>query len=92
MLFRMNSGSDGAFAKRQKMDGGQVQALQQPAQVCQIYSPNPSLLGAQVDGHVDGAFNSGYLATVRVNGFTYRALLFSPYLALPTPGIAAMGK
>lgn len=88
----MNPGPDCTFAKRQKLDASQAQALQQPAQVCQIYSPNPSLLGAQVEGHVDGAFNSGYLATVRVNGFTYRALLFSPYLALPTPGIAAMGK
>ncbi len=32
-----------------------------------------------------GSFQSGYLAEVAVNGFTYHAVLFSPYLALATP-------
>ena len=32
-----------------------------------------------------GSFQSGYLAEVAVNGFTYHAMLFSPYLALATP-------
>jgi len=39
----------------------------------------------QVDGKVTGSFQSGYLAEVAVNGFTYHAVLFSPYLALATP-------
>lgn len=33
-----------------------------------------------------GSIESGYLAEVAVNGFTYQAVLFSPYLALNTPG------
>lgn len=40
----------------------------------------------QVDGKVTGSIESGYLAEVAVNGFTYQAVLFSPYLALNTPG------
>ena len=40
---------------------------------------------SQVDGKVTGSFQSGYLAEVAVNGFTYHAVLFSPYLALNTP-------
>ena len=44
------------------------------------------LLTWQVDGKVTGSFQSGYLAHVAVNGFTYHAVLFSPYLALNTPG------
>ena len=39
----------------------------------------------QVEGKVTGSFQSGYLAEVAVNGFTYHAMLFSPYLALATP-------
>lgn len=39
----------------------------------------------QVQGKVTGSFQSGYLADVTVNGFTYQAVLFSPYLALNTP-------
>lgn len=38
-----------------------------------------------MDGKVTGSFQSGYLAEVAVNGFTYHAVLFSPYLALNTP-------
>ncbi|GMH32610.1 hypothetical protein BSKO_00444 [Bryopsis sp. KO-2023] len=78
---RVSMGPGDADEKRHKPDSSAGPS----GQVCRLFSPNPSLLGAQVEGHVDGAFNSGYLATVRVNGFTYRALLFSPYLALPTP-------
>ena len=40
----------------------------------------------QVDGKVTGSIESGYLAEVAVNGFAYQAVLFSPYLALNTPG------
>lgn len=39
----------------------------------------------QIQGKVTGSFQSGYLADVTVNGFTYQAVLFSPYLALHTP-------
>lgn len=39
-----------------------------------------------MDGKVTGSIESGYLAEVAVNGFTYQAVLFSPYLALNTPG------
>ncbi|DBA99069.1 TPA: hypothetical protein ACH3X1_014205 [Trebouxia sp. C0004] len=63
-------------SKRQRTDA---------APNCTIYIPNPSLIGAQVDGKVTGSFQSGYLAEVAVNGFTYHAVLFSPYLALATP-------
>ena len=33
-----------------------------------------------------GSFQSGYLAELAVNGFSYHAVLFSPYLALNAPG------
>ena len=38
-----------------------------------------------MQGKVTGSFQSGYLADVTVNGFTYQGVLFSPYLALNTP-------
>lgn len=66
-------------SKRQRMDD---------TPNCTIYIPNPSLVGAQVEGKVTGSFQSGYLAEVAVNGFTYHAMLFSPYLALATPPAA----
>ena len=44
-----------------------------------------SSIALQVQGKVTGSFQSGYLADVTVNGFTYQAVLFSPYLALNTP-------
>jgi len=44
------------------------------------HSPQPQMLGATVEGTVDGMFNAGYLATVRVGGNTFRAVLFSPIL------------
>lgn len=43
------------------------------------------MVDVQVEGKVTGSFQSGYLAEVAVNGFTYHAVLFSPYLALATP-------
>ena len=46
----------------------------------------PCTADTQVDGKVTGSIESGYLAEVAVNGFTYQAVLFSPYLALNTPG------
>ncbi|RWR94309.1 rab9 effector protein with kelch motifs-like protein isoform X1 [Cinnamomum micranthum f. kanehirae] len=40
--------------------------------------PIPPLLGAEVRGTVDGAFDSGYLMTANVNGQILRGVLFSP--------------
>lgn len=37
-----------------------------------------SLVGAEVHGKVDGAFDSGYLMTAVVNGRTFRGILFPP--------------
>lgn len=87
----MGTSMSGQAAKKQKLDkvGNQmVTSAQQPhapATTFQLFTPNPSLIGAQVEGNIDAVFNAGYLATVKVNGFTYRALLFSPYLALSVP-------
>lgn len=52
---------------------------------CHCYQSDCSLACVQVQGKVTGSFQSGYLADVTVNGFTYQAVLFSPYLALNTP-------
>ena len=52
--------------------------------LCTAFVHNTCAL-CQVDGKVTGSFQSGYLAEVAVNGFTYHAVLFSPYLALNTP-------
>eukprot|EP00198_Chlamydomonas_reinhardtii_P014097 XP_001703434.1 predicted protein [Chlamydomonas reinhardtii] len=38
------------------------------------------VLGAPLEGEVDGVFSCGYLATVAVRGLTYKAVLFSPVL------------
>ena len=51
---------------------------------CHKYEVTGHML-IQVQGKVTGSFQSGYLADVTVNGFTYQAVLFSPYLALNTP-------
>ncbi|KAL8248955.1 hypothetical protein R6Q59_005823 [Mikania micrantha] len=37
-----------------------------------------NLIGAEVHGKVDGAFDSGYLMTATVNGRTFRGVLFPP--------------
>ncbi|XP_031496719.1 uncharacterized protein LOC116261916 isoform X2 [Nymphaea colorata] len=38
----------------------------------------PNLIGAEVQGTVDGAFDSGYLMTANVNGQIFRGILFTP--------------
>ncbi|CAA6653960.1 unnamed protein product [Spirodela intermedia] len=48
-------------------------------------------IGAEVRGSVDGAFDSGYLMTAKVNGLVLRGVLFAPVIpvhlhqARPTP-------
>ncbi|GAB2287276.1 hypothetical protein Dimus_021657 [Dionaea muscipula] len=37
-----------------------------------------NLIGAEVQGKVDGVFDSGYLMTATVNGRTFRGVLFAP--------------
>ncbi|KAL2490161.1 Uncharacterized protein Adt_25789 [Abeliophyllum distichum] len=45
-----------------------------------------NLIGAEVHGQVDGAFDSGYLMTATVNGMIFRGVLFTP-----APDLAARG-
>ncbi|ONI04263.1 hypothetical protein PRUPE_6G312400 [Prunus persica] len=40
--------------------------------------PVQNLIGAEVQGKVDGAFDSGFLMTATVNGRLYRGVLFAP--------------
>eukprot|EP00873_Tetraselmis_striata_P026620 jgi/Tetstr1/446884/TSEL_003664.t1 len=55
-------------------------------------TPQPRMLGAPITGTVDAMFNSGYLATVRMGGMLYRAVLFSPMLhGAPAQGSAPPG-
>ncbi|KAJ4955110.1 hypothetical protein NE237_011893 [Protea cynaroides] len=58
---------------------------------CQAAEQKPletmqTLIGAEIRGKVDGAFDSGYLMTVNVNGMILRGVLFTP-----GPGIASRG-
>ncbi|KAF0921213.1 hypothetical protein E2562_039319 [Oryza meyeriana var. granulata] len=46
--------------------------------------PTPPLIGAEVHGTIDGAFDSGYLMTAVVNGQVFRGVLFAP-----GPGVTA---
>ncbi|XP_015688232.1 rab9 effector protein with kelch motifs-like isoform X3 [Oryza brachyantha] len=46
--------------------------------------PTPPLIGAEVHGTIDGAFDSGYLMTAVVNGQLFRGVLFAP-----GPGVTA---
>ncbi|KAL5654286.1 hypothetical protein ACJX0J_033605, partial [Zea mays] len=41
-------------------------------------APGPPLIGAEVHGTIDGAFDSGYLMTAVVNGQLFRGVLFAP--------------
>ncbi|KAK1320010.1 Acyl-CoA-binding domain-containing protein 4 [Acorus calamus] len=41
-------------------------------------SPLPTMIGAEVRGTVDGAFDSGLLITANINGQILRGVLFSP--------------
>lgn len=45
------------------------------------------LIGAEIRGKVDGAFDSGYLMTATVNGQIFRGVLFSPGPAMVSRGI-----
>ncbi|VFQ84923.1 unnamed protein product [Cuscuta campestris] len=47
---------------------------------------SPSLIGAEIHGKVDGAFDSGYLMTATVNGKVFRGVLFPP-----GPGLGPQG-
>ncbi|GMI79393.1 hypothetical protein HRI_001608700 [Hibiscus trionum] len=49
--------------------------------------PIPNLLGAEVCGKVDGAFDSGLLVTATVNGKIFRGVLFAP----GSPGFVSRG-
>ncbi|XP_042475191.1 acyl-CoA-binding domain-containing protein 4-like isoform X2 [Macadamia integrifolia] len=59
---------------------------------CQAAEQKPletmhTLIGAEIRGKVDGAFDSGYLMTVNVNGMILRGVLFAP-----GPGIVSRGS
>nr|GMD46970.1 host cell factor 2-like isoform X1 [Ipomoea batatas] len=45
-----------------------------------------NLIGAEIHGKVDGAFDSGYLMTAMVNGKVFRGVLFAPGPDLVTRG------
>ncbi|KAJ6847204.1 rab9 effector protein with kelch motifs-like [Iris pallida] len=49
----------------------------------------PHLIGAEVRGTVDGAFDSGYLMTANVNGQILRGVLFAPGpgIGIPRPPV-----
>lgn len=49
-----------------------------------LWPSGPSLIGAEVQGTIDGAFDSGYLMTAVVNGQLFRGVLFAP-----GPGVTA---
>ncbi|KAE8684252.1 Galactose oxidase/kelch repeat superfamily protein, putative isoform 2 [Hibiscus syriacus] len=49
--------------------------------------PTHNLLGAEVHGKVDGAFDSGLLVTATVNGKIFRGVLFAP----GSPGVVSRG-
>ncbi|XP_075473633.1 uncharacterized protein LOC142504736 isoform X2 [Primulina tabacum] len=50
-----------------------------------------NLIGAEVRGQVDGAFDSGYLMTAIVSGMVYRGILFPPGPDLVSRG-AVLGR
>ncbi|XP_073132614.1 uncharacterized protein [Henckelia pumila] len=50
-----------------------------------------NMIGAEVRGQVDGAFDSGYLMTAVVNGTVYRGVLFPPGPDLVSRG-AVLGR
>ncbi|KAK3160681.1 hypothetical protein QOZ80_1BG0062930 [Eleusine coracana subsp. coracana] len=57
--------------------------------LCSDHKPQPRpsgppLIGAEVHGTIDGAFDSGYLMTAVVNGQLFRGVLFAP-----GPGVTA---
>ncbi|PQP96114.1 hypothetical protein Pyn_37868 [Prunus yedoensis var. nudiflora] len=54
--------------------------MQYPVEEQKTYEAVPvqNLIGAEVQGKVDGAFDSGFLMTATVNGRLYRGVLFAP--------------
>ncbi|XVE89556.1 hypothetical protein DITRI_Ditri20bG0005500 [Diplodiscus trichospermus] len=63
--------------------GTQYPALEQkPLEAGPIHN----LLGAEVRGKVDGAFDSGFLMTATVNGKIFRGVLFAPGLGIISRG------
>ncbi|KAL5850864.1 hypothetical protein ACOSQ3_008921 [Xanthoceras sorbifolium] len=50
-------------------------------------APMHNLIGAEIRGKVDGAFDSGFLMTATVNGKIFRGVLFAP-----GPGMAPRGS
>ncbi|CAN4108917.1 unnamed protein product [Withania somnifera] len=60
---------------------------------CQSLEPGRfhNLIGAEIRGKVDGAFDSGYLMTAIVNGKIFRGVLFAPALDLVPRG-AILGQ
>ncbi|XP_073279162.1 uncharacterized protein [Primulina huaijiensis] len=54
-------------------------------------SKTRNMIGAEVRGQVDGAFDSGYLMTAIVNGTVYRGVLFPPGPDLVSRG-AVLGR
>ncbi|KAF8018317.1 hypothetical protein BT93_H3266 [Corymbia citriodora subsp. variegata] len=49
-----------------------------PEQTPSGSAPVQNMIGADVHGKVDGAFDSGFLVTASVNGKTFRGVLFAP--------------
>ncbi|XP_042438308.1 acyl-CoA-binding domain-containing protein 5-like isoform X2 [Zingiber officinale] len=67
-----------------------TQGAEQKSQLRPLFAP---LIGAEVRGTVDGAFDSGYLMTANVNGQLFRGVLFAPVpvVAAPRPAINSQG-
>ncbi|XP_010938233.1 uncharacterized protein [Elaeis guineensis] len=68
----------------------QFLAVDQNPQLRPAFLP---LIGAEVHGTVDGAFDSGYLMTAYVNGQMLRGVLFAPGpgVTAPSPAINSQG-
>ncbi|KAH9755561.1 hypothetical protein KPL71_015825 [Citrus sinensis] len=63
-------------------------ATQHPADLQSMEAgPIQNLIGAEVQGKVDGAFDSGFLMTATINGRIFRGVLFPP-----GPGIVSRGS
>ncbi|XP_024039010.1 acyl-CoA-binding domain-containing protein 5 isoform X1 [Citrus sinensis] len=63
-------------------------ATQHPADLQSMEAgPIQNLIGADVQGKVDGAFDSGFLMTATINGRIFRGVLFPP-----GPGIVSRGS
>ncbi|WOL11796.1 rab9 effector protein with kelch motifs-like isoform X1 [Canna indica] len=65
---------------------GLLLGVEQKPQIRPLFTP---LIGAEVRGTVDGAFDSGYLMTANVNGQIFRGVLFAPgpVVVAPRPAV-----